>query len=378
MGINWFEGGRRIVLLLVALIMIGGAVYVIASNGDDRVVIETSSPNKPLLWTLNRCSYPDFAKEWTGEVEFKPGDPRTVVACLRARENGKIAIGYGEPQRMVLPAKNDRKAMPFTVRRELDAQYYSDEVEAYAATRMRNFKFTSDQWDAIKQGQWKISVVRFFERVNEALPWVVGLIIGTVALSFVLGWLIRGFAGIASGRDFRGECAASTIGKANAAHEWAWIAISFWLLAGGIGWVVLNSIGATTGPVGKVVGKAVSFVGMLLMMVVFFGLAAAGGHGLQLLTKEITKREGKRLGDKAILAFSIANGLILAAASIAINTYTIVGNWTDALDQWSRSNGLKDFAMVALFVACLLWPYLVLYAVRQMRGEDASVEIRGA
>ena len=67
MGINWFEGGRRIVLLLVVLIIIGGAVYVIASNGDDRVVIETSSPDKPLLWTLNRCSYPDFAKECDAE-----------------------------------------------------------------------------------------------------------------------------------------------------------------------------------------------------------------------------------------------------------------------------------------------------------------------
>lgn len=45
MGINWFEGGRRIASLLATLIMIGGALYLFAGGGSDAVVLETTSPD---------------------------------------------------------------------------------------------------------------------------------------------------------------------------------------------------------------------------------------------------------------------------------------------------------------------------------------------
>lgn len=104
----------------------------------------------------------------------------------------------------------------------------------------------------------------------------------------------------------------------------------------------------------------------------FLGALGAGGYGLQLLTKELTKYDGQKLGDKAILVYSIANVLMLAAASIAANTYTVVGNWTDALDRWSRSNGFADAAMMGLFSVCLLWPFVVLLMVRRVRDKSQT------
>lgn len=257
MGINWFEGGRRIVLLIVALIAIGGAAGVIASSSDDRVVIETSRPDQPFAWTLKRCRYPDFAKEWPQPAEFKPGDPRTVIACFRANQNGKILVGLGTPYHAARPVKDVSKAERIAHQRPVEADYYSDAVESYAVGRMNHFRFTPGQWQAIRQGQWKISVLRFFERVNETLPWVIGLILGTVAISFVVGWLVRGFAGIPSGRDFRSDNATSTMGKATSTLDWVWIPMVLWVVAGGLGWIVANAIGATTGPVGKAAGTLV-------------------------------------------------------------------------------------------------------------------------
>ena len=95
MGINWFEGGRRIVTIIAALLIFGGIVYLFMGPGETRIVLETSSPDERLRWTLKPCRYPDVDRAWSGTIEFKDGDPREVVACFRARPDGKIIYAYG-------------------------------------------------------------------------------------------------------------------------------------------------------------------------------------------------------------------------------------------------------------------------------------------
>ena len=68
MGINWFEGGRRVFGLFSGILLLSSAAYIVFGGGDNRVILETNSPSDRLKWTLKECSYPEQVLDWKYSV----------------------------------------------------------------------------------------------------------------------------------------------------------------------------------------------------------------------------------------------------------------------------------------------------------------------
>lgn len=375
MAINWFEGGRRIVSLFAGLILLGGTGYLFFGDTDNRVVLESSSPEARLHWTLDRCDYPSFDKEWDGKSTFLNGEVRQIVACFRPKADGKIIVGYGPEQSLPLsPARPGQQPLPpMKVRKILDADPFSTEMESYALERMRRFNLSYDEMKVISSGLWKIGVVRFCERAIEAFPWIAGLIMGLWIVAAGIGWLLRGFAGVPTGHDFKADDLNKAARSNHAPIDWLWMGIGAWGFVAGIAWLVTKVMAPATTVIDRFVGKAVGGLGTIIMAVVGLAIAAGGAVALRALFYLALRREQPELKDdaetRALLLFGIANIAILMTASWLVTTYTFVGGWVDALDDWSRSNGFKDGGTVGLFVLCLLWPVIPLWALNPARSD---------
>lgn len=149
--------------------------------------------------------------------------------------------------------------------------------------------------------------------------------------------------------------------------------IGAWGFVAGIAWLVTKVMAPATTVIDRFVGKAVGGLGTIIMAVVGLAIAAGGAVALRALFYLALRREQPELKDdaetRALLLFGIANIAILMTASWLVTTYTFVGGWVDALDDWSRSNGFKDGGTVGLFVLCLLWPVIPLWALNPARSD---------
>ena len=365
---NWFEGGRRILALISGLVLFGGGIYVVFAGSENQVVVETSQPNERFKWTLHDCNYPDEEKPWSEKVQFGSNAPVTTVACFRANKDGKLWVGYGPESELAFPPDKDGvKLPPIKIRKMVPVDTYSEEAEAYMRARMDSFQFTYQEIQKIGRDQWMIGWTHFWERVQQAIPWVAGIIAGLWLLTSVLGWIVRGFAGIPSGQDFKNNPANHPATSKSTTNE---------MLGGTLGcvaglWAIAAGVTAATSYVAPFVapffGKIFQLIGVLAM----FGLGTAGGYGLWLLICAITKRDANDIPDKGIIAASIVNLIAVAIISFTLNAYTIVGTWMDSVDRWSRGNGYADGGTVGVFALCLLWPYIPVLIIAKIRKPDA-------
>lgn len=69
--------------------------------------------------------------------------------------------------------------------------------------RKADFALTPDLTRQIREGTWSRRWNGFTSRIEEAAPVVFGSILFLWIFAAVIGWIIRGFAGIPSGQDFR-------------------------------------------------------------------------------------------------------------------------------------------------------------------------------
>lgn len=368
MGVNWFEGGRRIVLTLGALTIFGGAVYLFVGPGEQRIILETTGPDDRFRWTLEDCGYPDVEEAWSGSIEFNPGDPREVVACFRSNKDGKVVYAYGAERIIPVSSQPGQAPMqPLRVREVLSGDSYSDEAQSYINDRVSNFVLTRAEIEAIGAAQWKIGVARFSERAIETFPWIAGLIFSFWVIAAGLGWLVRGFAGIPNGSDYRVDEQNAAARKNRTSLQWLALAVAGWALVSGVGWLALKVIAPGSSANDQVLGGVLHSAGMVLLMVVGLVAFLSGAMALRTLTFRLLKREEPdwQADDKSIWAFGIANGLLLAVISWTICTYTVLGSWVNNLDSWSRANGFADGGTVGLFILCLLWPLVPLYLLNR-------------
>lgn len=369
--------------MLAGLIIIGTACYLFFGGGDNQVVVETSSPSERFQWTLKDCRYPDVDKEWGGTVEFKAGDPRSVTACFRAGNNGQIAYALGTNHASMM--KGGDKDLPIRYNELIYGSPFSEEVDGYMAARMNAFRFTSEEQKAIGDAQWKIGMTHFCQRAMDAFPWLVGLIIGLSVISAGLGWMIRGFAGVPSGQDFRSDENNQAARRNRASVEWVWSAIGGWALVAGIAWAVAKLIdpAAPTTVMGKYAGKIVQVGGIVILACIGFAFFFGGGMAFRALVYAILNREQPEMktDEKAWLGFSFANGGIMLAGSWVLGNYTAVGDWSEAVYRWGFANGLQDGPQVAICVLFLLWPIpplLLLSHRRQGLGAKTQGIVRNA
>lgn len=323
-----------------------------------------------LHWTLKECDYPAYGEYWTDEVAFDTSR-RMVQACFRAGDNGKIPYAYGPEQSLTLsPIPGKGAPPPFKYKRVFDADAYSEEVRNYARDRMNAFRFTPGETETISAGLWKISLLRFGERATTLFPWMLGLIIGVWLFAFALGWLVRGFAGIPMGCDFKAD-EADRAAKANRfSLEWLGTAIGGCFLIAGIGWSITKALSPADSTVGHYGGKVLHVIGVGTGILIGFGLFFAGAWGFEMLVLRILKREEPKLkpddASNAFIGFGVANAFIVGVVAWLVSTYTFVAPWADALDHWSRANGFADGGTMAACGLCLLWPLLPLWMLSRV------------
>ena len=206
MAINWFEGGRRITKLLSIIVFVIGIGYVVIESRSDYVTFETTNPDRPWSFTTADCSYPDQSQIIERGIYLKR--EKDVELCFREIDGGILYKFSGYQEDQVIPGVV-RTPPPLSAGppRQTPLYYkldgYTPEVIAYMAERKRSFVVSSEMFNAARDNQWKKKWLRKWHRFEEALPWVMGIVFGLWLVTFALGWIIRGFAGIPSGQDFK-------------------------------------------------------------------------------------------------------------------------------------------------------------------------------
>lgn len=208
MAINWFEGGRRISQLFMGIVVAGGIGYVLLGGSTNRVTFETFSPDSPWTYTTKPCSYPDY--EHYLDQQFYIGKGKQPVSLCYRTQDDKIL--YARAKEVVRPVFNPYPVgSPPPVGSKSMAKewtYYTDTpyspaVESYRLERANSFKPSPAEWEKAEDEFWTIKWKRGWERFSEAVPFVAGGLFAIWLLTTILGWIIRGFAGIPAGQDFK-------------------------------------------------------------------------------------------------------------------------------------------------------------------------------
>lgn len=204
MDINWFEGGRRINALLMWIVGIVGAGYVVLS-GSGTVYLFSASPDQPWHFAPKECEYPNEDR-FMWKREFPQIGNKNLSLCFETVQGDVL---YAEA-----PPPKDAPPPPITFDRGnlrppppnkwyWHGGTYSEEVRAYMDKREADFVLTPMIASHVRDGLWRLRWARFKNRVEEAAPVVGAALLFLWLFCAVAGWIIRGFAGIQSGKDFR-------------------------------------------------------------------------------------------------------------------------------------------------------------------------------
>lgn len=209
MAINWFEGGRRISALLIAVPIIGGLTHV-ATAGNPYVTIATDGPGEPWYVQTKPCEYPAYTS-YPGSRDFGGGISREIELCFHANREGEVPYAKAPaPANAPPPLVRTNPSEPPAAEQKwyFFGERYSSEVTQYTSARRRDFELTPELQDEAKQTlnlSWLAGRTKAF---REALPWVGGTIFAIWVTTLIVGWIVRGFAGIPTGKDFRDDAQA--------------------------------------------------------------------------------------------------------------------------------------------------------------------------
>lgn len=204
MAVNWFEGGRRI-RDLICWAAIGGAGIYVIWGGSNRIIFETSAPDDSWALASKPCAISDHW-DYRPSFTFSNGKERQILLCFRATERGRFR--YLEATR---PANAPPKINvvigggppPPEPKWYYEGTEYENEVQAYFTARQASFEVTPalDKLvvDNLTSIEWREAKVR----LGDAVTTVGGSLLGFWLLTAVLGWILRGFAGIPAGSDHR-------------------------------------------------------------------------------------------------------------------------------------------------------------------------------
>lgn len=137
-------------------------------------------------------------------------------------------------------------------------------------------------------------------------------------------------------------------------------------------WLGSGAIDAASPYVGKFYPKIARFAGGMLLLA--FGFV--GGICLLLLADALGWRKGKEDSELLIAAASFANVAFVALVSWPILAFTIIGDWYDAIDQWSRASGYADGGALAVAAVFWLWPIIPLWLLSRRNAQPEPVGIQ--
>lgn len=234
MNVNWFEGGRRITKLAMATAALVGTYNLFFEVNYPPVEFFTKSPRDG--WHLNSPdSYSDLAElvcpaeEFLYNYEIKPGLVRNISLCFQPDENGKLIIYSTEEElnylKKVEQASNraastgeteDAKILALEAARvrqsiqkaneaglkTLTDDEFAPDVQGYIKRRATEFTIDPKVVTEIDKTLPKIERKVLFDHSKQILSITACFVVGLWLLSFLIGWIARGFAGIPRGQDF--------------------------------------------------------------------------------------------------------------------------------------------------------------------------------
>lgn len=212
MAINWFEGGRRISKLFIGIAGLGGMAYV-ALSATPPVRFSTSAPDEPWKLSFDGCNYPSDEK-YLDQHDFGNGTERSVSLCFEASIEDKIPYSLAPAPAPPVKVTSESpqsvpNAPPPLIRIEPAPKWYylgsafDDRVEAYTAQRKAEFELTPERESQALANLSKAYWASRYQAFSEAIPWVLGFAALIWIFTFLTGWIMRGFADVPRGQDFR-------------------------------------------------------------------------------------------------------------------------------------------------------------------------------
>lgn len=197
----------------------------------------TGSPRDAWHPTLVAKDAPYWAKapmvcardEFLSDFEIKPGLVRDVSLCFQPNEAGdiiyyslmpqekpsEIVVSGSDGNEYVFPASTTDEVIFAAIRKRLAALDQDDaeaEISRYIAQRVADFSITPVALASIEKELPRIEREAFVAHLTEVLSVAAYFIGGLWLFSFVIGWIVRGFAGIPKGQDFRPALAPDSTG----------------------------------------------------------------------------------------------------------------------------------------------------------------------
>lgn len=244
MTVNWFEGGRRITQLFMASAALIGAYNAYFEFSPPVLEFSTGSPRDE--WQANlqpenpadryqgtlACS----ENEMINDFEIRPGLFRSISLCFQpdnlgnivyfsAPEEGKYLKRVEEAVAKATAAGDIKDVRVLAVeaarirrsiqeaqlrdKQDLTSEEVDVDVSSYVASRVAEFEIDPNTAAKIDKELPRIEREAFFEHAKEVLSIAAYFVGGFWIFSFVMGWIIRGFAGIPRGQDFRPKLIAT-------------------------------------------------------------------------------------------------------------------------------------------------------------------------
>lgn len=185
MTINLFEGARRVALVIAGFWAIGVIVFYIEQEHRVELTYAIDSPDKPPVRMPETSCGDDDRSEWRlGNTANQT--KLHLRFCFKAQraENGKLVIPY---------------RIDSATGKWWGDTKYSTSVSNYTTWVSEGFRVPKADEDWADDQVWPTRL----RKAKSASLWLVGGLIAFWFSTWVIGWIVRGFAGIPSGQDRR-------------------------------------------------------------------------------------------------------------------------------------------------------------------------------
>jgi hypothetical protein len=184
MGINVFEGARRISLLVAGVAIISVSISQFFHKTYMSFDYEIAHPNQPFLKADGSC--PSDGQRLYFESQTSKGRNVSINLCL-------LPMSFGKDGAQLIPYKVDEKGLIW------GAAAYASEISDYEKKLKERFKIPPVDEIAMEKEMSQ----RYWGDVKDNITYlIVGLgVFG--AFVWAIGWIVRGFLGIPRGMDMR-------------------------------------------------------------------------------------------------------------------------------------------------------------------------------
>jgi hypothetical protein len=208
----------------MALVVVGGAISVF-TTADDNPTFFTAGPDEPWELRNSRCESPDESRYLFDQSIGS--ERKTIILCFEAASTGKIPYAVApEPEEAARERKaqegrqaaEDRAeeaktaggvASPPIIRTTVLPKWYYigdaylEPARSYLDGRENSFRITPEMAREVRANSTSRAWTARSRALTDAMPWVFGIIAFFWIVTAIIGWIVRGFAGVPMGSDFR-------------------------------------------------------------------------------------------------------------------------------------------------------------------------------